>query len=99
MEGEEYMSNPRPNLLLLQILADYSNDLQTLSKRNGKLPAEAAVERIEALIDAEVREVYDNVFKLAYKYSKELDHCVDDQMINTGAFLLGLTDLQSRSTT
>ena len=39
----------KPNLLLLQILVDYSNDLSTLSKRDNKLPAEAAVDRINDL--------------------------------------------------
>lgn len=34
---------------LLIVLADYSNDLMTLKKRNGKLPAQAAVERILVL--------------------------------------------------
>lgn len=33
---------------LMTIITDYSYDLSTLSKRNGKLPAEAAVERLEA---------------------------------------------------
>lgn len=33
---------------LYTVLADYSNDLAALKKRNGKLPAEAAIERIQA---------------------------------------------------
>lgn len=32
------------------ILADYSNDLNQLKKRDGKLPAQAAVNRLQAII-------------------------------------------------
>ena len=35
------------------ILIDYSNDLYRLERRNGLLPAHAAVDRIQALIDKE----------------------------------------------
>lgn len=34
---------------LLTILADYSNDLHALKKRDGQLPAQAAVKRIKRL--------------------------------------------------
>lgn len=35
---------------LLVILADYSNDLAALKKRDGKLPAQAAVSRLQTLL-------------------------------------------------
>ena len=44
------MTNPMKDSdeWLYTVLADYSNDLAALKKRNGKLPAEAAIERIQA---------------------------------------------------
>lgn len=44
--------------LLLTILADYSNDLATLKKRDGKTPADAAVERITEVIAHSSQEEY-----------------------------------------
>jgi hypothetical protein len=53
---------------ILKILADYSHDLSELKKRDGKLPAQAAVDRIEALYDAytaeRVASILDDVERL-----------------------------------
>jgi hypothetical protein len=44
------MTNPMKDSdeWLYTVLADYSNDLAALKKRDGKLPAEAAIARIQA---------------------------------------------------
>lgn len=51
------MNNPsESDREILTILADYSYDLANLKKRNGKLPAQAAMERIKAWGDKAVLE-------------------------------------------
>lgn len=50
------MSDRLEETELYIILADYSNDLAALKKRDGELPAQAAVKRIQSYIDTRVIE-------------------------------------------
>lgn len=55
---------------LLIILSDYLNDIQGLKKRNGKLPAQAAIERIEVHTEQRVLKVRAEDTERLYKLNK-----------------------------
>jgi hypothetical protein len=50
MTNKPTSSTETEDFELLQILADYSNDLAQLEKRDGDLPAQAAVKRLNRII-------------------------------------------------
>lgn len=59
-----------------RVLADYSYDLSELKKRNGKLPAEAAVERLKSILTASNREArideLERVDIIAFSHAKPI---------------------------